>query len=213
MRLLLVILMIIGCFAGPGYFIYSKFYSGSSYKTITMMTQKVQHAKVGHLQVHKTTNKQWNSPVSLDLAPSMNPITVTASVQYLKPQDKVRRANRYNIKLMKGEKPVWEDDFSVSYHKKKKKDGPENLAAATQKFATTNISVRTFSVKESGSYTLEISQNQDSSIRELVVDSLDIEIRQNVLVTNVNIVIAGFLALLVGVLGFFMTGKKEEQAA
>lgn len=197
-------LLLLGIIAGPGYYFYCSLFSGSSLDRITVFTQDVSSLKLGNMTLQSSgSNARWNSPITLELTPEMNPISVHAKIQYMKPTSGGIKKTRYRAELTKNEKKLWEETFSVSAKKEKKDQDTVSIGGAMLPKMTTPI--KRFSIEESGQYTLRIEQTGE---HEIAVAKLDMALRRNVIVPNMKIVMAGGIALLLAITGFILTRKK-----
>lgn len=203
MKSISVILFIVGLILCPVYFFYCTAFSGSSLERVTVFSQDVSSFSAGGMTVQSTgANAQWNRPVTLELVPEMNPISVQAIIRYLKPASGVRKRASYRIDLANAGETVWEKTFSVSA-KKENKDENANPIDGLPK---TTILVKTFSVEESGQYILDVREEGD---HDLAVARLDVDVRRNVLIPNKVVLISGGIALLLGVAGLIISGKRR----
>ncbi len=208
MKSISTILLLLGVAIGPGYFFYCTSFSGSSLDRITVFTQDVSSLELGGLTLQSSgSNAKWNSPVTLELTPEMNPLSVNATIRYMKPATGGMKKTRYRAEFAKDKKMLWEKSFSVSAKKEKKDKSTIKIGSAMLPKVT--LPVKSFSVEESGQYTLRIQQKGE---HDIAVANLDLDFRRNVILPNMKILIAGGIALLLAVLGFILTGKRRRTA-
>ena len=209
MKLISTILLLLGMIAGPGYFFYCSSFSGSSLDRITVFSQDVSSLKLGNMTMQSSgSNAKWNSPVTLELTPEMNPISMNAHIRYMKPASGGMKRTRYRAELTKNEEKLWEETFSVSAKKEKADQKTVSIGDAMLPKMTTPIKL--FSIEESGQYTLRIEQKGE---HEIAVAKLDMALRRNVIVPNMKIVMAGGIALLLAITGFILTRKNNGEPA
>jgi hypothetical protein len=207
MKSISTILLLLGIIAAPGYFFYCSSFSGSSLDKITVFTQDVSSLKLGNMTMQSSgSNAKWNSPVTLELTPEMNPISVNAKIRYMKPASGGMKRTRYTAELTKDEQKLWEESFSVSAKREKKDESTVKISSAMLPKVTTPI--KSFSVEESGQYTLHIEQKGE---HDIAVAKLDMALRRNVIVPNMKIVMAGGIALLLAITGLILTKNKKVE--
>jgi len=147
---------------------------------------------------------EWDIPLSLDLSPDMNPLRCAVSAHYAPPIKAGLQSTQYVATLKKEDgETVWEEKFSISARRDEKKNRKKNISIGVST-RTTNKSIKTFSVQESGTYDLKVLQKGENDI---IVDKLDIGISRNVAIPSVPVVISGFVLLLAGGVVLFL-GKK-----
>ncbi len=152
------------------------------------------------------SNAKWNSPVTLELTPEMNPISVNAKIRYMKPVSGGMKRTRYTAELTNNKKKLWEESFSVSAKREKKDESTSKISSAMLPKVTTSIKL--FSIEESGQYTLNIEQKGE---HDIAVAKLDMALRRNVIVPNMKIVMAGGIALILAIIGFILTKNKKVE--
>lgn len=205
MKAISAILLLVGIVLAPGYYFYCAAFSGAALEQITVFTQDVSSLKLGNMTTQSSgSNAKWNSPVTLELTPEMNPISVSAKIRYMKPASRGMKRTRYTAELTNDEGNLWEESFSVSAKRKKKDESTVNSSSAMLPSATTPI--RSFSVEESGQYTLHVEQNGE---HDIAVAKLEMALRRNVIVPNLKIVMAGGIALVLAITGFVLTKKQK----
>jgi len=206
MKVISTILFVLGLIAVPGYFFYCTSFSGSELERIAVFSQDVTSLSAGGVTVQSSgANAQWNSPVKLELTPDMNPISVQAIVRYMKPVRAGRHRAEYRFALARDETAVWSKMFSVSA--KKETQDKKSVQIGAMKLPKTTVHVTTFSVEEGGQYTLDVRTGDD---HDLTVANLDIALRRNVLIASKYVLIAGGIALLLGVAGLVVSGKRRS---
>lgn len=209
MKSILTILLLLGIIAGPGYFFYCSSFSGSSLDRITVFTQDVSSLKLGNVSMQSSgSNAKWNSPVILELTPEMNPISVNAKIRYMKPVSGGMKRTGYRAEFTKDNQKVWEESFSVSAKKEAKRD-QKTIRIGDAMLPKMTIPIQSFSIQEAGQYSLSIKQKGD---HDIAVANLDVDLRRNVILPNMKIVISGGIALLLAITGFILTKKKIEPA-
>lgn len=203
MKVISIILLILGLVAGPGYFFYCTSCSGSELSRSNVFSQDVSSLSAGGLTVQSSgSNAQWNTPVSLELTPEMNPLSVQAVVHYLKPAGAGRHRAEYRVALAKDRNPVWSKNISMSAKVEKKDEKAISIGGLPK----TTVHVKTFSVEEAGHYTLDLREGED---HKLIVATLDVVLRRNVMIPNKGILIAGGIGLFLGAVGLVISGKRR----
>ena len=212
MKLISTILLLWGIIAAPGYYLYCSLFSGSSLERVTAFTQDVSSLGFGTMTIQSSgSNAKWNSPITLELTPEMNPISVTAHIRYMKPVSGaigVKKRTEYRAELTKGNQELWNERFSVSSKRENKDKKGISIGAAMLPKTTTPI--KSFSIEKSGQYSLSIKQKGD---RDIAVANLDVDLRRNVILPNMKIVISGGIALLLAIAGFTLTRKNNVEPA
>ena len=207
MKPISAMLLLIGLVAGPGYYFYCTSFSGSPLEQVTVFSQDASSLKLGDMTVQRSgSNAKWNSPVTLELAPEMNPISVDAKIQYMKPASGGTKRTQYAAKLSGNGKTLWEKTFSVSA-KMDQKDG-NTVKIDKVMIPKLTTSIKRFSIEEPGSYTLDIEQKGE---HDLAVAKLDLDLRKNVIVPNMKVVMAGGISLLLAIAGFVLPKNKKDE--
>lgn len=207
MKAISTILLLAGILAGPGYFFYCTSFSGKSLERVTVFSQDVSSFSAGGVTVQSSgANAQWNTPVSFELTPEMNPISVKAVIRYMKPASAMRKRTEYKAELAEGKKTVWARTFSIS--SKKEKEDDKTIKIGDSMLAKTTIPIKTFSVEKAGPYTLNL---QNAGEHGLAVANLDVALRRNVMIPNMVILLSGGMALLLGVAGLVTFGKRRPK--
>ena len=207
MKLISTILLLLGIIAAPGYYFYCSSFSGSSLDRITVFSQDVSSLKLGNVTMQSSgSNAKWNSPVILELTPEMNPISVNAKIRYMKPVSGGMKRTGYRAEFTKDDQKVWEESFSVSA-KKEKKD-QKTISIGDAMLPKMTIPIKSFSIQDSGRYSLSIKQKGD---HDIAVANLDVDLRRNVIIPNMTIVICGGITLLLAVAGLILTNKRSNQ--
>ncbi|MEN7972581.1 MAG: hypothetical protein ABFR47_01975 [Verrucomicrobiota bacterium] len=202
-----IILLLLGLIAGPGYYFYCASFSGSPLDRFTVFTQDVSSLELGKVTVQSSgSNAKWNSPVTLELSPEMNPISVNAIIRYMTPASGGMKRTRYTAELTNNAEKLWEESFSISAKREKKDGSTIKINSAMLPKATTPIKL--FSIEEPGQYTLNIEQKGE---HDIAVAKLDMALRRNVIVPNMKIVMAGGAALLLAITGFILTKNKKVE--
>ncbi len=204
MKTISSILLLAGLILCPGYFFYCTSFSGASLQRVTMFSQDVSSFSAGGVTFQSSgDNAQWNTPVEFELTPEMNPISVNAVVRYMKPASARRKRATYRTELAKENATVWSKTFSVSPKNDKKDEKPLKIGVTLPKVT---IPINTFSVEEAGPYTLSVRRGDDG---DLAVANLDVALRRNVLIPSKSVLISGGVALLLGIVGLVMAGKRR----
>jgi len=137
------------------------------------------------------------------LSPDMNPVSFIASVNYMPP---IRvsgthfRKNYYSVQLEKEDIPVWEGTFMVSYQKPSQKSSSNTSLSYHSQMSN----IKTFFVREPGEYSFTL---QPKGKTELDVSSIRLTIKRNVVQPNQAIVIAGFILMVLSIIGFVISNK------
>lgn len=212
-----IVLLISGIIFGPVYFFYSYFHSGTSFGQFKM--------------------DEGNSSVFFNLTPEMNPIAITASVNYVKIRSISRNTNSriyYQAKLLKDGNAEWVEDFSVDPNTNQNKASNQsnsgnsigyymdliaNVLASNNvvnidkdtfsSFVSTNVNI--FSIDEPGEYTFYASKK--NNVKDYKVTSVDFDFRKNAPGPNIFIAILGVIVLFVGFYMIASTSLIQKKAA
>lgn len=204
MKSISLILLLAGLLTAPGYYFYCTMFSGSEIDEITVFSQDVSSISAGGFTFRQSGNSQWNSPISLELSPEMNPIAVNAKARYLKPTSGITKRTRFMAEVFQGSEKIWEDAFSVSSKKDDKKKSGVTLSEA--QLPRTTIHLGAFTIPDAGTYTLDVHQNGE---KEIAVASLVLELRRNVTMPNMKVVLGGGIAIVLAIGGLIISSKRK----
>lgn len=184
--------------------VYAKFFSGKKLTEERVFDQSITSMKVGPVTGTTKGDAKWNTPLSLTLDPKMNPIGINADVSYQKPNSRTTQRASYDAQLKLNDQVVWSENFSVSAKRKKDDSGSISIGGNS-----TVVGVKTFSVEEAGEYQLHI---QPKGNTRLNVEHIDIKVRKNVSSPNLGILIGGWIAFALSIVGFIFVGKLQRPA-
>ena len=114
-----------------------------------------------------------------------------------------RKYTGYSAKLTKDAQILWTKGFSVLA--KREKSNKKSIKIGTDALRKATIAIKTFSIKKSGEYALDINQKGDNDV---VVANLDVNIRRNVIIPNMAIALPGCVSVFLAFLGFLIFAKK-----
>lgn len=200
-----LLLLLAGLIAAPGYYFYCTLASGSEIDEITVFSQEVSSISAGGFTFRQSGNSKWNSPVPVELTPEMNPIAVNAKARYMKPTSGLNRRTRFVASILKDTDKIWEDGFSVSAQKPKKQK--EGISIGEVGLPRTTIHLGSLTVADSGTYTLDVRQEGE---KDVAVASLKLQLRRNVLIPNMKVVMGGGAAIVISIIGFVGFKKKSH---
>lgn len=179
MKKLSLLLLIAGLLAGPAYWVYAKFYTGS---------------QAGLLSLSHTSGADgpvWRSP-AFNLSPDMAPLGLILLAR-----------GKLTPEAAQGRPP------QDSYHVTLFQDGTpaEPLRITLKVKNTSDISplfrehLVLFQVVKTGSYQLEVAPE---GAPRLPLDQVQLELRRNLMEPDSQVVMAGLLALMLGILGLVL---------
>ena len=202
MKTLIPILFIAGLLLGPGYYIYSKFFSGSPVGEYTVFSSDVKSLNLGGVQSATASNQKWNTPLELDLSPEMNPVLIKASFGYMQ-STAVGKGQDYNVSLSRDGDEVWTRDLSVRRSSTSSKSGRTRLDT------TETVEVMTFDVDEPGTYMLDVTpRGQD----RMTIAGIRIEVRKNVLSPQPVLYVPGVIVLVISLILTVYYNVRQKKA-
>lgn len=131
----------------------------------------------------------------------MNPISINATIKYRDPHRGLPRAKfklKYNIALKLNDQDIWNKYYSISPKIRKGTNG----GATTYK----EVVLDTFSVKESGKYSLNMKKMLPS---KTYVSYIDIDVRRNVIFANMKIMILGIIFIFLSLICYYLSQRKS----
>lgn len=171
-----IVLLIIGVILGPGYFIYTRFYSG---REIIELPLQFQPQANGHLR----------TVASIDLLPVMGPVTIILNITTshgptLTPPNTPR--NQYQARITFDGTTVLSQSFTLR--------ATQVEATPAQVFKQ---ALPVMTIKTPGKYTLELVQDGEA---EMEVKQATVEVRAGVHSLNTTLLAAGIGLLAAGVI-------------
>jgi hypothetical protein len=169
-----LVLLMLGLILGPGYYIYTRFYTG---REITELPLEFQ------TQADKTSIAR----VNVDLLPVMGPVTIIVNMTAsygptLNPPDTPK--NRYQATIMFNDEPVLAKSFSFQATQ------VESTPAQVFRHALPVMHVST-----PGKYTLELIQEAG---QEMEISRATIQVRAGVKSLNTSVLASGIALLVAG---------------
>lgn len=215
MRSLLVVGLLVGLLVGPGYWVYCGKFSGSEVMEQRVYEWRREGVSIGtgsmSLSVGGKGQEKWNVPMSVKLDSTMNPVSFNASVKYYDPKSRrgVRRSSSYSYVLKNGDRTVWNNTSNHSLNRSSTSNSNGNNTTGS---LVTDFSVlQTFEVEQDGEYVLDVSKVGGDVQRSVMeIDAIDVEVRRNVVLANMKIVIGGVVILVLSFIGLMIMGKKKN---
>ncbi|MHC4657648.1 MAG: hypothetical protein ACYS83_00530 [Planctomycetota bacterium] len=118
----LIGLVVAGVVLGFGYLLYCTLLSGSSAGEFAIFEQDVKSIGVGGFKATSTENAKWETPLTVQLSPDMNPVAFSIAAKTVKTTG-IRKQARYANQLKLADKLVWEKTLRLSERGEKKKYG------------------------------------------------------------------------------------------
>lgn len=210
MKAIYVLMLLAGVVLAPGYFFYCSFFSGKSLAKQSVFSQDVSRIGFGGLAITSKSDSKWNSPATFELSPEMNPISISAKIQYLKPKHIVgiRATNSYSGQLKLGVQDIWQSRFSLNVDDDDENDDGISVGGILKPVSVSHI--KTFSVEEGGAYDLHVESASDPDI---AVADIEIRVRRNVLIPNLKVVLGGVVSLVLSIVGLVVSainGKADS---
>jgi hypothetical protein len=177
MKILSTILLVAGILAGPAYWVYAKFYTGSR---VAMLNRE---------RASPEAAAPWRSP-AFELTPNMAPAGLVLHAQgRLSPGlDENKPPNdRYAATLSRDGEAAKPLAFTL---------GVKNAADSTPAFKEHLLF---FQVVQGGRYNLEVTPATTPSIG---IERMQLEVRQHLHEPDSRIVTAGMVVMILGILGF-----------
>ena len=199
MKIALSALLMLSILLGPGYYIYCNYFSGSSVRDITVFSQDAKNPDA--------SNNYNNATVMLDLDKTMNPISIIASITYKNQASRSTGTNylKYRVMLEHDNSEQWNKSINLVPKPRKKQNNSTTIGSN----ATTKNSkvINTFSVQESGEYSLNIKKLDNSKTQ---VKTFELNVRKNVTSPNMAIVISGIIGFIISIVGFIFIQRLKK---
>lgn len=179
MKTLSLLLLIAGLVAGPAYWVYAKFYTGSQAAQLTL-------EKTGASAV-----ATWRSP-EFSLSPDMAPVGLIlhAGGSFAPNMDESRPPkDRYSATLFRDGVAAKPLAFTL---------GVKHITDSNPAFKEHLLF---FQVVQAGRYHVDVTPAAEPDIR---LDGMRLEIRQHLHEPDSDIVTAGMVVMILGILGFFI---------
>lgn len=179
MKKIALLLFVAGLIAGPAYWVYAKFFTGSQ---AVLVNLEKSEAKPG---------ATWRSP-DFTLAPDMAPVGLIlhANGSFAPNMDESRPPkDRYAATLFKAGEAAKPLTFTL---------GVKAVADANPAFKEHLLF---FKVVQAGQYHLEVAPAAEPEIR---IERMQLEVRQHLHEPDNQIVTAGMVVMVLGILGFFL---------
>lgn len=175
-----IILLILGLLLGPGYYVYTRFFSGD-----VVATQPLPLARDG-------AGERFE-PVLLSLAPEMQPIGLVLrfTVSHgptIQPTYTPR--SDYRARLLDGERVILDQRFSLQ--------SPEVESTPSRVF---QHALPVLAIEHAGSYRLTVDAEGEP---QMTVHSADVQVRANVREPDLQLVAVGAALVAVGLLAIFL---------
>lgn len=201
-----------GVIGGPGYLLYCSHFSGKPVAEHDLFSLDISPISVAGVTSRNVKGEEVPiPPLSLQLDPAMNPIAVLVTGHYVPPLAG-RPGTSYRVRMLRTKTILWEDTVQVSGRTRSKKEKPSlgDVKIGRMGLDAFSFHVRSFSVSEPGVYDVLVTRAGHAALH--VVD-MKIKIRRNVKVANTSIVIAGCVALGIGLLGLMAIGIINKKAS
>jgi hypothetical protein len=203
MKTLIPVLFIAGLLLGPGYYIYCKFFSGSSVGEYTILSHDVKSLDLGVVKSTTASNPKWNTPVELDLSPEMNPILIKASFGFMQ-STSVGKGQEYSVSLSRDGDEVWTRDLSVRRSKAGTTGSGRHHVETTK-----TVEIMTFEVDEPGTYSLDMTpQGRD----RMTIAGIKIDVRKNVLSPRPVLYVPGVIVLVLSLVLTVYYNMRQKKA-
>ena len=179
MKTVSLLLLIAGLVAGPAYWVYAKFYTGSQAALLTL--NKADAAALA----------SWRSP-EFSLTPDMAPVglILNAGGSFAPNMDESRPPkDRYAATLFKDGEAAKPLAFTL---------GVKHVSDSNPAFKEHLLF---FQVVQAGRYHVEITPAAEPDIK---LDRMQLEIRQHLHEPDSNVVTIGMVVMILGILGFFI---------
>ncbi|MEW5788847.1 MAG: hypothetical protein AB1899_13440 [Pseudomonadota bacterium] len=175
MKNLSLLLLIAGLIAGPAYWVYAKFYTGSQAALL-----KLDRAGTG-----------WRS-ADFRLSPDMAPVGLI-----------LHATGSFSPNMHESQPP--KDGYAVTLFRDGQAAKPLNISLGVKNVADSNPAFKEhllfFQVVQAGTYHVEISPAAEPDIK---LDRMELEVRQHLHEPDSTIVTAGMVVMILGILGFFL---------
>lgn len=184
-------MLLLGLLLGPGYGVYTQFYSGENigvYKIYPQENARLQHSDVSN---------QSNHSFLITLDPSMNPVRLVAVYFYRKDFSiSMNRRSDFLVSLSLNGDSLWTKAFSLSVNKESNQTGSRNASE----------SIITFNVGEAGEYLLDVSAGD---LQTVSLIGLRVVARKNVSTINIPVMVFGIILSLFGFISL-LYGKSKS---
>jgi len=185
--------LIIGIFLGPGYKLFYEKYNCKMYGKHEVFSQKVSTDKRDGETFYTKSNSKWNSPIYIDLKPSMNPICFVTETQYYLPIEYTTHKSGFVGRLSKDNSTIWQEEFSV-VAERKNTDSQKGIAISMKNSGKSvgYTNLKTFNVEKSGKYKLLMLENYHS---DLAISKINIIVKGNLKTPDKSIIKAGYFTM------------------
>lgn len=179
MKTVSLILLVAGLFAGPAYWIYAKFYTGS------------QAALIKLERVGTDPMSAWRSG-EFSLSPEMAPVGLI-----------LRASGGFSPNMEESRPP--KDPYSATLFKGTEAAKPLVFTLGVKHVSDSNPTFKEhllfFQVVQAGTYHLEVTP---SAAPDIKLDHMQLEVRQNLHEPDSKVVTIGMVVMILGILGFLI---------
>ena len=201
-----VIGIIAGALMGPGYLLYTAYYSGESVQTFEVHSGQAVRVGSVTLSTSGGNRKSW---FTIELTPEMNPIAIIASAKYPSSTSTIAQNNTYSCRLTSGEKEIWQEEFGITRSRASKKPKGKGVSIDLGSSQSYSKRVKMFSVAKAGTYGFEVKTIQE----KFPLSELSLEFRRNVSIAKREIFIPGCIILGVSFVGLVVISASRKKAA
>jgi hypothetical protein len=195
MRYLSILLLVAGSIMGPGYYVYSVYFSGSSRGKVIVYSQDIEKFNTGSVRLYSTSNSKWNTPIKLSVNPDMNPVSLIVEATYLRPLISTRQHRlNYNAILKNKNRTVWNESLSIKPSKRNKVDNSMFIASTPTGYYHKKL--LTFEASETGEYFFDLRRDGASKTK---VKKITLDIRQNVIQPNLYVATTGMILFMISI--------------
>lgn len=182
-----LVITVAGGIAGLGYMTYCAFFSGELAGEYALSTSE---------------------PTTFELTPEMSPVAVTAGATFVVPRGQFARKHAvYEGTLQSSNKTIWEGQFGGSVDDD---EYPRTGALSEAFHATKKYVLPAFSVEETDTYVFTASESFEP---DLEVVGLSLTVRKNIREPYIPFVVAGCIAMGIGILGLVFFGIRTIRGA
>ncbi len=179
MKTLTLLLFIVGLVAGPAYWIYAKFYTGSQAALLTLT--KADAAPLS----------SWRSP-EFSLTPDMAPVGLILAA-----------GGSFSPNMDESKPP--KDRYAATLYKNGEAAKPLTFTLGVKHVSDSNPRFKEhllfFQVVQAGQYHVEVTPAAEPDIK---LDHMRLEVRQHLHEPDSKIVTIGMVVMILGILGFFI---------
>ncbi len=179
MKKIALLLLIVGLAAGPAYWVYAKFYTGSQAAHLTLQ------------KADATAVTTWRSP-EFTLSPDMAPVGLILEAQ-----------GRFSPNMDASRPP--KDRYAATLFKDGVAAKPLGFTLGVKNISDSNPAFKEhllfFQVVQAGRYHLEVTPAAEPDIK---LDRMQLAVRQHLHEPDSNTVTIGMVVMVLGILGFFI---------